>query len=59
MRRFSEPESRGLAHVGALEGWTLTFVINCNLQLGPVRGNGKIIQGWSRSSAVPAGTSSR
>jgi pyruvate dehydrogenase E1 component len=42
-----EPESRGLAHVAALEGLdNLTFVINCNLQRldGPVRGNGKIIQ---------------
>ena len=44
---MDEPESRGLAHVGALEGLdNLTFVINCNLQRldGPVRGNGKIIQ---------------
>jgi pyruvate dehydrogenase E1 component len=42
-----EPESRGLAHVAALEALdNLTFVINCNLQRldGPVRGNGKIIQ---------------
>jgi pyruvate dehydrogenase E1 component len=42
-----EPESRGVAHVAALEGLdNLTFVINCNLQRldGPVRGNGKIIQ---------------
>ncbi|MFZ4374064.1 MAG: pyruvate dehydrogenase (acetyl-transferring), homodimeric type, partial [Mycobacterium sp.] len=42
-----EPESRGLAHVAALEGLdNLTFVINCNLQRldGPVRGNGKIVQ---------------
>jgi pyruvate dehydrogenase E1 component len=42
-----EPESRGLAHVAALEGLdNLTFVVNCNLQRldGPVRGNGKIIQ---------------
>jgi pyruvate dehydrogenase E1 component len=44
---MDEPESRGLLHVGALEGLdNLTFVINCNLQRldGPVRGNGKIIQ---------------
>ena len=44
---MDEPESRGLAHVGALEGLdNLTFVVNCNLQRldGPVRGNGKIIQ---------------
>ncbi|TSE00123.1 pyruvate dehydrogenase (acetyl-transferring), homodimeric type [Skermania sp. ID1734] len=44
---MDEPESRGLAHVAALEGLdNLTFVINCNLQRldGPVRGNGKIIQ---------------
>ena len=44
---MDEPESRGLAHMGALEGLdNLTFVINCNLQRldGPVRGNGKIIQ---------------
>lgn len=44
---MDEPESRGLAHVGALEGLdNLTFVINCNLQRldGPVRGNGKIVQ---------------
>jgi len=44
---MDEPESRGLAHIGALEGLdNLTFVINCNLQRldGPVRGNGKIIQ---------------
>ena len=42
-----EPESRGLAHVAALEGLdNLTFVVNCNLQRldGPVRGNGKIVQ---------------
>ena len=42
-----EPESRGLAHIAALEGLdNLTFVVNCNLQRldGPVRGNGKIIQ---------------
>ena len=44
---MDEPESRGLAHVAALEGLdNLTFVVNCNLQRldGPVRGNGKIIQ---------------
>jgi pyruvate dehydrogenase E1 component len=44
---MDEPESRGVAHVAALEGLdNLTFVINCNLQRldGPVRGNGKIIQ---------------
>ncbi|OBI07262.1 pyruvate dehydrogenase (acetyl-transferring), homodimeric type [Mycolicibacter heraklionensis] len=44
---MDEPESRGLLHVGALEGLdNLTFVVNCNLQRldGPVRGNGKIIQ---------------
>jgi pyruvate dehydrogenase E1 component len=44
---MDEPESRGLAHVGSLEGLdNLTFVVNCNLQRldGPVRGNGKIIQ---------------
>ncbi|WP_411157288.1 pyruvate dehydrogenase (acetyl-transferring), homodimeric type [Nocardia terpenica] len=44
---MDEAESRGLAHVAALEGLdNLTFVINCNLQRldGPVRGNGKIIQ---------------
>lgn len=45
---MDEPESRGLAHVAALEGGldNLTFVVNCNLQRldGPVRGNGKIIQ---------------
>src|SRR5690348_436846 len=44
---MDEPESRGLAHVAALEALdNLTFVINCNLQRldGPVRGNGKIIQ---------------
>ncbi|WP_421840096.1 pyruvate dehydrogenase (acetyl-transferring), homodimeric type [Mycobacterium sp.] len=44
---MDEPESRGLLHIGALEGLdNLTFVINCNLQRldGPVRGNGKIIQ---------------
>lgn len=44
---MDEPESRGLAHIGALEGLdNLTFVINCNLQRldGPVRGNGKIVQ---------------
>lgn len=44
---MDEPESRGMLHVGALEGLdNLTFVINCNLQRldGPVRGNGKIIQ---------------
>ncbi len=44
---MDEPESRGLLHVGALEGLdNLTFVINCNLQRldGPVRGNGKIVQ---------------
>src|SRR5581483_10613256 len=44
---MDEPESRGAAHVAALEGLdNLTFVINCNLQRldGPVRGNGKIIQ---------------
>ena len=44
---MDEPESRGLSHMGALEGLdNLTFVINCNLQRldGPVRGNGKIIQ---------------
>ncbi|QUR68046.1 pyruvate dehydrogenase (acetyl-transferring), homodimeric type [Mycobacterium spongiae] len=44
---MDEPESRGLAHIGALEDLdNLTFVINCNLQRldGPVRGNGKIIQ---------------
>lgn len=59
---MDEPESRGLAHIGALEGLdNLTFVINCNLQRldGPVRGNGKIIQELSRSSAARAGTSSR
>ena len=42
-----EPESRGLAHIAALEGLdNLTFVVNCNLQRldGPVRGNGKIVQ---------------
>ncbi len=44
---MDEPESRGLAHMAALEGLdNLTFVVNCNLQRldGPVRGNGKIIQ---------------
>ncbi|EHI13798.1 pyruvate dehydrogenase (acetyl-transferring), homodimeric type [Mycolicibacterium thermoresistibile] len=44
---MDEPESRGAAHVAALEGLdNLTFVVNCNLQRldGPVRGNGKIIQ---------------
>ncbi|WP_063020372.1 pyruvate dehydrogenase (acetyl-transferring), homodimeric type [Nocardia niwae] len=44
---MDEPESRGLAHVAAMEGLdNLTFVVNCNLQRldGPVRGNGKIIQ---------------
>ncbi|MCG5432602.1 pyruvate dehydrogenase (acetyl-transferring), homodimeric type [Mycobacterium sp. MYCO198283] len=44
---MDEPESRGLAHVAALEALdNLTFVVNCNLQRldGPVRGNGKIIQ---------------
>ena len=44
---MDEPESRGVAHVAALEALdNLTFVINCNLQRldGPVRGNGKIIQ---------------
>ena len=44
---MDEVESRGLAHVAALEGLdNLTFVVNCNLQRldGPVRGNGKIIQ---------------
>ncbi|MBO0863635.1 MAG: pyruvate dehydrogenase (acetyl-transferring), homodimeric type [Mycobacterium sp.] len=44
---MDEPESRGLLHIGALDGLdNLTFVINCNLQRldGPVRGNGKIIQ---------------
>jgi pyruvate dehydrogenase E1 component len=44
---MDEPESRGVAHVAALEGLdNITFVINCNLQRldGPVRGNGKIIQ---------------
>jgi pyruvate dehydrogenase E1 component len=44
---MDEPESRGAAHVAALEALdNLTFVINCNLQRldGPVRGNGKIIQ---------------
>jgi pyruvate dehydrogenase E1 component len=44
---MDEPESRGAAHVAALEGLdNLTYVVNCNLQRldGPVRGNGKIIQ---------------
>jgi pyruvate dehydrogenase E1 component len=44
---MDEPESRGLAHIAAVEGLdNLTFVVNCNLQRldGPVRGNGKIIQ---------------
>src|ERR1700693_408069 len=44
---MDEPESRGLAHVAALEALdNLTFVINCNLQRldGPGRGHGKIIQ---------------
>lgn len=44
---MDEAESRGLAHMAALEALdNLTFVINCNLQRldGPVRGNGKIIQ---------------
>ena len=44
---MDEPESRGAAHVAALEALdNLTFVVNCNLQRldGPVRGNGKIIQ---------------
>src|SRR5574337_1844470 len=44
---MDEPESRGLLHIGALDGLdNLTFVINCNLQRldGPVRGNGKIVQ---------------
>ncbi|MFR9753161.1 pyruvate dehydrogenase (acetyl-transferring), homodimeric type [Nocardia sp. 004] len=44
---MDEPESRGLAHVAAMEALdNLTFVVNCNLQRldGPVRGNGKIIQ---------------
>src|ERR1700739_1727954 len=44
---MDEPDSRGVAHVAALEGLdNLTFVINCTLQRldGPVRGNGKIIQ---------------
>jgi pyruvate dehydrogenase E1 component len=44
---MDEPESRGLLHIGALDGLdNLTFVVNCNLQRldGPVRGNGKIIQ---------------
>jgi pyruvate dehydrogenase E1 component len=44
---MDEPESRGAAHVAALEELdNLTFVVNCNLQRldGPVRGNGKIIQ---------------
>ena len=53
MWAFSATASRrpraGPAHVAALEALdNLTFVINCNLQRldGPVRGNGKIIQGW-------------
>ena len=57
-----EPEALGHLGEAAREGLdNLTFVVNCNLQRldGPVRGNGKIIQELSRSSAAPAGTSSR
>ena len=59
---MDEPESLGALGVAAREGLdNLTFVVNCNLQRldGPVRGNGKIIQGWRRTSGVPAGTSSK
>src|ERR1700744_1164339 len=54
---MDEPESRGLAHVAALEGLdNLTFVVNCNLQRldGPVRGTGKIIQGVASRVGCPA-----
>ena len=50
----------GTINMASREGLdNLILVINCNLQLDGLRGNGKIIQELERSFRAPIGTSSR